>query len=797
MKQIFENEFIILDGAMGTMLQNSGLELGERPEFLNFANPALIQSVHRAYLEAGSNIIYANTFGANRHKLSGLEYSVSQVIEAGIHNAREACEGYDAKVALDVGPIGELLEPSGVLKFEEAYELFCEIVVAGEKAGADLIVFETMTDLYEVKAAVLAAKEHTELPIFVTMTFEENGRTFTGCGIENMALTLQGLGVDAIGMNCSLGPVEILPLMKQLSECTYLPLIAKPNAGLPDPETGGYNIDAETFGKVMKEYAEIGVKILGGCCGTTKEYIQSLKENLASSTVRERVYLPKTKFCSATDVVEVDTVRVIGERINPTGKKRFAAALAERDITYVLTQAIEQVEAGADILDVNVGIPQMNEPDLMIEVVKAIQSVVSVPLQIDSSKYDALEAGLRVYNGKPILNSVNGEMDKLEKILPLAKKYGAAVVGLTIDEEGIPETAEKRVEIAKKIMDTAALYGIPKEDILIDCLTLTVSAQQQACFDTLRAMDIIKKEMGLELVLGVSNISFGLPNRNLMNHSFLTLAMSHGLTLPILNPNTQSMMDAISAFKVLSAYDISSEQYIDRFKANEEKLKDESAKKKEQSQELRPGTNETAIEQAIMKGLGEQVTQLTKEILQTHEPIQIVNEMLIPTLDLVGSKYESGAFFLPQLIRSASACCNAFEVIKEEIVKTNQESISKGKIILATVKGDIHDIGKNIVKVILENYGYEIIDLGRDVAPEKVLEIALEYDVKLIGLSALMTTTVESMKETIDLIKESGHKCNVMVGGAVLTKEYAKKIGADYYAKDAQKSVEIAKEIFD
>lgn len=782
--QLLEKEYIILDGAMGTMLQSSGLELGERPELLNFSNPSLIKDIHRKYLAVGANIIYANTFGANRHKLDGFSFSVEEVIREGVSNAKAACEGYGAYAALDVGPIGELLEPSGTLKFEEAYDIFREIVVAGEKAGADLIVFETMTDLYEVKAAVLAAKEHTKLPIFVTMTFEENGRTFTGCGIENMAITLQGLGVDAIGMNCSLGPVEILPLMKQLSMYTHLPLIAKPNAGLPDPETGGYNIDAEEYGAVMEEYAKAGIQILGGCCGTTQEYIASLKKHLQGIARGERCYEPKTRFCTSTDVVEVDTVRVIGERINPTGKKRFAAALKEHDISYVLGQAIEQVEAGADILDVNVGVPQLNEAQLMVEVVKAIQSVVSVPLQIDSSKLEALEAGLRVYNGKPILNSVNGELEKIEQILPLAKKYGAAVVCLTMDEEGIPHTWQKRVEIAKKIRNHAIEIGIPKEDLLVDCLTLTVSAQQKDCFETLKAMSVIKEELGLELVLGVSNISFGLPNRNLMNHSFLTLAMSHGLTLPILNPNTKSMMDAVFAYRVLSGYDVDSESYIEKYSNVEKEANAGNVDAKEMT-----------IDGAIIKGLGDQVTEMTKALLLKRAPLEIVNEILIPTLDIVGKKYEVGEFFLPQLIRSASACCRAFEVIKEEIIKNNQESISKGKIVLATVKGDIHDIGKNIVKVILENYGYDIIDLGRDVAPELVVETAIENQVKLIGLSALMTTTVESMKETIDQIRSSGYECKVMVGGAVLTEEYAKKIGADYYAKDAQKSVEIAREI--
>ncbi len=803
---LLNKEFIILDGAMGTMLQHSGLKLGERPEVLNFTNPELIGQIHQKYLNAGADIIYANTFGANSHKLSGLGYSVDEVVSAAIKNAKEAVQTMSNNkrkksfVALDVGPIGELLEPSGILKFEEAYEIFKEIVVAGQRAGADLVIFETMTDLYEVKAAVLAAKENTNLPVFVTMTFEQNGRTFTGCQVESMALTLQGLGVDAVGINCSLGPVEILPLIERLREFTNLPIIAKPNAGLPNPETGNYNISAKEFGQMMKGYAKAGVKIMGGCCGTTDEFIRELVKSLEEEKFIASAYSPKTRFCSATEVVEVNTVKVIGERINPTGKKRFAKALTDRDISYVLGQAIEQVEAGADILDVNVGVPQIDEAALMKDVVKSIQSVVSTPLQIDSSKYEALESGLRAYNGKPILNSVNGEKDSLENILPMAKKYGAAVVGLTMDESGIPKNAEQRVSIAKKILCEALKYGIPKEDVLIDCLTLTVSAQQKDCIETLKAMRIIKEELGLELVLGVSNISFGLPNRELINHSFLTMAMSYGLTLPIINPNSEKMMDAIRAHKVLVGDDVDSEVYIETYKDIVKESKTSTSIKNTinttASDDIQDGLDKSQMmEVAIIKGLDDNVSKLTKEILEEGEmeALSIVNNILIPALDKVGEKYEKGEFFLPQLIRSASACCKAFDVIKSAIAITNGESISKGKIILATVKGDIHDIGKNIVKVLLENYGYDVIDLGKDVDPQIIVDTAIKQDVKLVGLSALMTTTVESMRETISLIRESGHNCKVMVGGAVLTEEYGQKIGADYYAEDAKRSAEIAK----
>lgn len=778
-------EYVILDGATGTMLQKSGLKLGELPEMLNFTQPELLQSIQEKYLLAGSDIIYANTFGANSHKMADSGKSVEEIVTEAIKISKEVASKYDNKfVALDIGPIGELLEPSGVLTFEEAYDIFKEIVIAGEKAGADLVVFETMTDLYEVKAGILACQENTDLPIFVTMTFEENGRTFTGCGIENMAMTLQGLNIDAIGLNCSLGPKELLPLMTKLSKNTSLPLIIKANAGLPNQD-GNYNVDADEFSEYMIEYAKLGVKIFGGCCGCTDEFIKKTCDKIASVKHVKQVYTPTTRYCSATEVVNLDTVRVIGERINPTGKKRFQQALKENEISYILSQALEQVEAGADILDVNVGVPQCDEAGLMKTVVKAIQSIVSTPLQIDSSKVSALEAGLRIYNGKPILNSVNGEDEKLNEILPLAKKYGAGIVCLTIDEDGIPTTAEKRVEITKKILAKALEYGIPKEDVLVDCLTLTVSAQQKDCFETLKAMRIIRDELGLQLVLGVSNISFGLPNRNLINHSFLTLAMNNGLTLPILNPNTPSMMDAVRAYRVLSAYDLDSEVFIEKY-----------SNITTDTPSAPVTTSDMSLEEAVMKGLADPAREKTVELIKTTEPMVIVNEILIPTLDIVGQKFEAGEFFLPQLIRTAQASLSAFDVIKTEIAKTSTETISKGKIILATVKGDVHDIGKNIVKVILENYGFQIIDLGKDVDPKLIVDTAIKEDIQLVGLSALMTTTVESMKLTIDMLKEAKPECLTVVGGAVLTAEYASKIGADYYAKDAKKTADIAKEVF-
>ncbi|MFI3164963.1 MAG: homocysteine S-methyltransferase family protein [Bacillota bacterium] len=782
-----KNDFVILDGAMGTMLQQNGLKLGERPEILNITNAPLLKEIHEKYLIAGSNIIYANTFCANSHKLDGTGYSVTDVVTAGVKNAKEVAKKYNALVALDVGPIGELLEPSGTLKFDEAYEIYKEVLTAGENAGADLVIFETMTDLYEVKAGVLSAKENTNLPVFVTMTFEENGRTFTGVGIENMAVTLQGLGVDAMGINCSLGPVEILPLAKNLATFTNLPLIIKPNAGLPNPETGEYNLSASDFGTAMSEYAKIGVTFFGGCCGTTPEYIVETVKNLHGKTKGERSFTPQTKVCSGSKVVTVDSVKIIGERVNPTGKKRFQEAIKNGDMPYILSQALSQTEVGADILDVNVGVPETNEAATIKNVVKAIQSVTNVPLQIDSSKLDAIEAGLRYYNGKPILNSTNGETEKMNQIFPLAKKYGACIVCLTIDEDGIPKTAEKRVEIAKKILKTAQKFGIAKEDIIIDCLALTISAQQQDCKETLKAMRIIKEELNLNMTLGVSNISFGLPNRNLVNRTFLTLAMGAGLTLPIINPNSADMTDAVKAFSALSAFDENCENFIACFGGENSKIATSKTQKTQKTQ--------ITLSEAVKKGLEFEASEQTKLELKTKKPTEIISEILIPTLDIVGKKYENGEYFLPQLIKSANASCSAFEVLKAEIAKTSQESISKGKIILATVKGDIHDIGKNIVKVILENYGYQVIDLGRDVPAETIVETAIKENVKLVGLSALMTTTVESMKEAITLLKNSNHDCKIMVGGAVLTAEHAKKINADYYAKDAKQSVDIAKEV--
>ena len=784
-RPVDKNDIILLDGAMGTMLQAAGLPAGEFPEVWNITHPETVAGIQRQYVEAGSRVIYANTFGANRHKTADSGYSVAKLVEGGIRAARAAARGTDTRVALDVGPIGALLEPLGTLSFDEAYDIYKEMVVAGEAAGADLVIFETMSDLYEVKAAVLAAKENTSLPVWVTMTFEASGRTFVGVTVPAMALTLTGLGVDALGFNCSLGPKELLPMVEELRRWTDLPIILKPNAGLPDPATGAYTITPEAFAAEMEHALELGVSILGGCCGTRPDFIAALAERLAGKKPASRPDPDRHGVCSATAVAELHGVRVIGERINPTGKKRFQQALRERDISYILERGLEQQDAGADILDVNVGLPGIDETDMMVQVVKSLQSVVELPLQIDSSDPAAIEAGLRAVNGKAIVNSVNGNRETLDAILPLCKKYGAAVVGLCMDHTGIPQTAEDRIAIAERILEAALSHGIPKEDVLIDCLTLTVSAQQEQAAETLKAVRYVTEELGLHTVLGVSNISFGLPAREHITVSFLTQAMHAGLDLPIVNPNQTAIMDAVAAFRVLSMQDRDSEAYIARFAS--------AAASAAPAPAAKAGT--MTMETAVARGLKEETRALTERALETMSELEVVNTLLIPALDLVGERYEKQEIFLPQLINAANAACEGFEAIKTSIARRGMESVSKGKIVIATVKGDIHDIGKNIVKVVLENYGYTVVDLGRDVPPEKVVEAAIREDAKLVGLSALMTTTVVSMAETIEALHASGHDCKIMVGGAVLTPEYAREIGADFYAKDAKQGADIAKQV--
>lgn len=787
-KTLLKKEFVSLDGGMGTMLQARGMKPGETPEALNLENPRMLIEIHKEYLAAGADIIYANTFGANRYKLEHCGYSVDRVIRAGIHNARTAIaesENKDALAALDIGPIGQLLEPTGTLSFEEAYDIYKEMILAGGEA--DVIVFETMTDLYELKAAVLAAKENSSLPVICTMTFEENMRTFTGTSISSMALTLEGLGVDAIGVNCSLGPAELYPIAEELCKWTNLPIVLKPNAGLPDPVTNEYNVSPKQFAELMSRIVTLGVKIFGGCCGTNPEYIRELNAMLKTRKYHQRHVTIPAACCSASRTVVIDRPRIIGERINPTGKKRFKEALLANDIDYILGQAIEQVHGGAAILDVNVGLPGIDEADMMTRAVKAIQGVVDVPLQLDSTRLEVLEKALRVYNGKPVVNSVNGEEKSLQTVLPLVKKYGACVVGLCLDENGIPKTAEGRFQIAKRILERAEALGIPKENVFIDCLTLTVSAEQDAAMATLEALHRVKTELGLKTVLGVSNISFGLPERVIVTHNFLTMALTNGLDLPIINPNAADMIGAVRAFNVLAGYDKNSLEYVAAY----------GAKNDAPAAPANSPKQDIDLNYALENGLKAEGAKLTEELLKTTDAMEIVNGILIPALDKTGAEFESGKIFLPQLILSAGVAQGCFEVIKNHFAKTGAKSVSKGKIIVATVKGDIHDIGKNIVKVLLENYGYEVIDLGKDVPYEAVLNCAVEQNVHLIGLSALMTTTLSSMEKTIALLHEHNVDCKIMVGGAVLTPEYAKQIGADYYAKDAKESCDIAKEVFE
>ncbi len=863
-----EQKLIILDGGMGTALQQSGLKPGENPAVYGMTHPEQIRDIHAEYIANGSTCVYTNTFGASAFKLEGSGYTVDEVITRNVRSAQEAVEkmraqGKEARVALDVGPLGELLEPLGTLSFEAAYDAFREIVEAGERAGADLVVFETFTDLYELKAAVLAAKEHSNLPIWATMSFEANGRTFLGTSAAAMALTLEGLGVSALGINCSLGPKEILPIAETLMEWTDLPLIIKPNAGLPDPRTGEYGMTAAEFAEQMVPFLEMGVGIVGGCCGTDAIFTRELTAKSEHFRPRRKVRT-RRGVCAAGEVAEFGKLNIIGERINPTGKKKLQQALRDEDMDYVKKLAVEQVESGAQILDVNVGAPGVDEVALMPKVVKAVQSVVSVPLQLDSANPKVIEAGLRVVNGRPIVNSVNGERERMDAIFPLVAHYGTAVLGLAMDEAGIPENAAGRLAIADRILAEADSYGIPREDVIVDCLTLTVSAQQEQAKETLQAVRQIHDEYGLHCALGVSNISFGLPMRQYITTNFLIQAMSAGLDFPIVNINEKPVRDAVAAYRVLSGEDADSAAYIRNY-AGEEAARKAALKAKKEGvgggaasdaggasaggdagrsglagnsgntgtsvgsmssasggnaggpgvganiesagvsdaldAALASGSNgdgsgtRDPLQQAVLQGLEQDVREISKELLQTEDAMDIISKRIIPALDEVGNLYERGEFFLPQLLNSATAACAGLDLIKAQIAKMADSPISKGKIILATVEGDIHDIGKNIVKVVLENYGYEVIDLGRDVPVDTVVEAAIEHDVYLVGLSALMTTTVPAMEATIKALRASGHDCKIMVGGAVMTPEYSMEIGADYYSKDAQAAVAIAKEV--
>lgn len=807
LKDKIKNEYLIIDGAMGTYLQKSGLELGELPEIVNFNKPELIESIHLSYLEAGANIITTNTFGANRLKLKGSGYTASEVIQQAVTLANKAIDAYHLKchtykesrksknhkyVALDLGPIGQLLEPMETLSFDDAYEIYKEQVKAGVEAGCDLFIIETQTDLLEMKCAVLACKENSDLPIIATMSYEQTGRTFTGTDVETMVTLLEALEVDALGFNCSFGPAEMLPLIGCALELTDKPIVVQPNAGLPKriEEITVYDTTADVFSSIMKDILAKGVTLIGGCCGTDDSYIQKLSEIVSTlaSPVR-RTCDRHTKVTSYARTVKIGNGPVvIGERLNPTGKKRLKEALRNQEHDYVLREAISQVEQGAEILDLNVGLPELNEAELMPKLIKEIQSILETPLQIDSSSVACIEASARHYNGKPLINSVSGKEESLEAILPIVKRYGACVLGLTLDDDGIPSKAEDRFKIAKKIVDRAGTYGIPKENVLIDCLALTASAQQEDVMETLKAIQMVKSELGVATVLGVSNVSFGLPNRGLINKTFLTMALLSGLDAPIINPGSDEMIAAVDAYCVLANLDSKSVHYI-------EKYGNTGAVNQSNTSAPMKGTDD--LRTIILKGLRDIASAETDVLLKSQKPMEIVDQIIIPTLNEVGTAFEKGKIFLPQLIQSAETVQASFERLKKELAKEEGTSLSKGKIVLATVQHDVHDIGKNIVKVILQNYGYDVIDLGKDVPPETVLNACIEHDVKFVGLSALMTSTVESMAKTIQVLKAHDKAIKICVGGAVLNPEYAKMIQADYYAKDARETAWLANAFFD
>lgn len=777
-------ERLFFDGAMGTMLQKNGLSAGEIPETWNITHRDTVYAIHKAYADAGCNIIKSNTFGANALKFKGTDYTVEEIVTSAIDIAKTAVSGKDKTfVALDLGPTGKLLKPYGELPFETAYELYKQQVVAGKKAGADLVLIETMGDTYEIKAAVLAAKENCDLPIVVTMIFDESGKLLTGSDIKTAVFMLEGLGVDAIGFNCGLGPRQMLSLLPELLKYSSTPLAVNPNAGLPECVNGVtfFNVTPEDFANDLKELAEMGVSLLGGCCGTTPEHLKEavkLCKDIPVSPVKQKSITAVTSY-SKTAVIGERPI-IIGERINPTGKKKLKAALVSGDSGYIFSEALSQVECGADVLDVNVGLPEIDEPKVMCDTVRGIQGITNLPLQIDTSDPAAMEQALRIYNGKPLINSVNGKKESMEKIFPLAKKYGGVVVCLTLDEGGIPESAEGRIKIAEKIINTAKEYGIDKKDLIIDTLAMTVSTGAENAKRTLQALSYVRNTLGVNTVLGVSNISFGLPKRDNINAAFFTLAMGSGLSAGIINPKSDSMMNAFYSYCALNGYDENFETYISKTSDSAPTAKNDK----------------TDLKTAVINGLSGAAGENARELLKTEQPLDIINLYLIPALDIVGKGFEDGTIFLPQLLMSADAAKAAFDEIKASIPAEANGSEKKNKIVIATVKGDIHDIGKNIVKVLLENYGFDVIDLGKDVDPEIIVDTAIKEKVKLVGLSALMTTTVVNMEETIRLLRKRYPECKVMVGGAVMTQDYADRIGADSYAKDAMGAVRYAERLF-
>ncbi|MBR2835389.1 MAG: homocysteine S-methyltransferase family protein [Coriobacteriales bacterium] len=833
-------EFLLFDGAMGTQLQAHGLKAGALPELLCITDPQVVTSIHSLYVQAGSQVVSTNTFGANAYKL-GDKACVEDIFTAAVSCAKASGARY---VAADIGPTGALLQPMGTMSFDEAYELFAQQVRAATRAGADMFIIETMADLLETKAAILAAKEQSDLPIFATMTFGEDGRTFLGTTPQVAATTLSALGADCIGANCSLGPADIAPLVEQMLPYANCPVMVQANAGLPHVENGAtvYSVLPREYCEAVAHMVDAGVTVVGGCCGTSPEYISELRDILAQRTPRKWAYekdlkkvfnkdddpegegapdlprLVRSDFCvtSAQELVSLPMgfVGVIGERINPTGKKRMKEALRSGNYDFIMQEAINQTAAGAQILDVNAGLPEIDEKTSLVRMVTELQGIATCPLQIDSATPEALEAAIRLYPGKPIINSTNAKTEVLNTVVPLAKHYGCALVGLTIDENGIPQTAQERFAIAQKIVAATDAAQIPRQDIVIDCLAMAASTDQRAPHEILKAISLVKNGLsGVRTVLGVSNISFGLPYRELLNATFLSAAFAAGLDLAIINPLSQRYMDVVSSWRALSGEDAMSSSYIEIYAPREAREKAAAAQgvtgsalKENPQGTVSAGSDSSARETAgtpqdaagllrdyILTGRKDPVSQVVKTLLQDHDPLDIVNSMLIPALDTVGERFEKGVFFLPQLMASAEAAKAGFETIRENT--TQSVSAAKGKFVLAVVQGDVHDIGKNIVKMLLENYGYEVIDLGRDVAPQTVVDAVIKHQAKLAGLSALMTTTIPAMEQTIALLHKEVPECKVVVGGAVLNPEYAAMVGADYYAKDASETVRIAAQV--
>ena len=785
---------VMFDGAMGTMLQKKGLKLREIPESLNVSRPDLIESIHREYFAAGCDFVQTNTFGANPYKLEGTAYETEQVIGAAVKIARRAADAFSGKgILLDVGPSGRAMAPVGDADFDEIYGSVARQVRAGAEL-CDGILLETFTDLLEAKASALAALENSDKPVFLTMSFQEDGRTFFGTPVEAMIMTFEGLGLSGLGVNCSLGPAQLAPIVKKLTAHSRVPVIVQPNAGLPVVRDGvsGWDVSPGEFANWLGQFVDWGTAFVGGCCGTTPEFLSAANDMIGNRRLRPRKVAPLRGVCSATRVEPFDRTVIIGERLNPTGKKRLKQALYEHDFDYVVLEAQKQKEQGAGVLDVNVGLPDVDEPAMLREVVAELQGAVDLPLQLDSANAAALEAGARRYAGKPLLNSVSGKESSLASVLPVAKKYGACVLGLCLDDGGIPQTAEARFAVAQKILDRAAALGIPKDDVFIDCLTLTASAQQDLALETIKAVRMVSERLAVKTTLGVSNVSFGLPRRPLINRTMLAAALANGLSAAIVNPGEKSVQETLAAWRVLSAQDRDAKEYIDFCAANPEETA--SAPRAVAAVSER-GKFSGGLGEAVARGLKDEARACAAELVKKQPPLEIVEKTLIPALDAVGRDYEAQKIYLPQLIKSADAAKAALEVVKGVLAGDQGGAPRSGpKVIVATVYGDVHDIGKNIVKVIMENYNFDVIDLGKDVSSDAIVAAVKKTGAAVVGLSALMTTTVASMKETIAALRRECPEVRVIVGGAVLTPDLARHVGADRYARDAMDTVRAVEE---